>query len=76
VVEAAVHAKNQLASRKKWLVEILPVCLRLGGLKLLPCIPRTFPMLFLSPTLRFQKTKIGRGVGPFAKMTSREKRVI
>src|SRR5215472_7714698 len=51
-------------------------CSHLRSLKLLPCIPRVLPILFLSPTLRFQEMKIGRGVGPFAKMTSDEKRVI
>src|SRR5262249_5462714 len=48
----------------------------LGGLKLLPRIPRALPILFFSPTLRLQEMKIGRGGGPFAKMTSSEKRVI
>src|SRR5262249_24062549 len=33
-------------------------------------------MLFFSPTLRLQEMEIGRGGGPFAKMTSSEKRVI
>src|SRR5262245_36386064 len=33
-------------------------------------------MLFFSPTLRLQEMKIGRGGGPFAKMTSSEKRII
>src|SRR5262249_57811273 len=48
----------------------------MGGLKLLPCIPRALPILFFSPTLRLQEMKIGRGGGPFAKMTSGEKSVI
>jgi len=58
------------------LAEILLARSHLGGLKLLPCIPRALPILFLSPTLRFQEMKIGRGVGLFVKMTSGEKRVI
>src|SRR6266513_1523537 len=45
-------------------------------MKCLPGIPSTFPILFLSPTLRFQEMKIGRRVWPFAKMTSGEKGII
>src|SRR6266550_1941224 len=45
-------------------------------MKRLPGIPSTFPILFLSPTLRFQEMKIGRGVRPFAKMTGSHKRLI
>lgn len=59
-----------------YLVEILLAFSHLRSLKLLPCIPGGLPVLFLSPTLRFQEMKIGRGVGPSAKMPSDEKCVI
>jgi hypothetical protein len=49
---------------------------RLRCLKRLPGIPSAFPILFLGPTFRFQKTKVGRGVRPFAKMTNGEKRIV
>jgi len=42
----------------------------------LPGIPGALPILFLGPTLRFQEVKIGRRVGPFAKMTGGEKGII
>src|SRR5467141_1725887 len=45
-------------------------------MKRLPGIPSTFPILFLSPTLRFQEVKIGRGVRPFAEMTGGEEGII
>ena len=45
-------------------------------MKRLPGIPSTFPILFLSPTLRLQEMKIGRRVRPLAKMTDGEKGII
>ena len=79
VAQPAFMLENQIAFldwQEIGFAEILLACSHLGGLKLLPCIPRTLPMLFLCPTLRFQEMKIGRGVGPFGKMTNDEKRVI
>src|SRR4029077_3591244 len=56
--------------------QILLCCSHLCGVKRLPGIPSAFPVLFLSPTLRFQEVKIGWGVRPFATMTCGEKGII
>src|ERR1043166_2589890 len=49
---------------------------RLRGLKGLPGIPSSFPILFPGPTLRFQEMKICWRIWPFAKMTGGEKRIL
>src|SRR4029450_6279099 len=45
-------------------------------MKRLPGIPSTFPILFLSPTLRLQEMKIGRRVRPLGEMSDGEKGII